>query len=286
MPSLTVTAWTTAPLEQARACFTDPAAVMTWNFATDAWSCPDATSDLRPGGTFRYRMAANDGSMAFDFAGTWEHVEPNRLVQVLDDGRRVEITFAAEEAGTRVTQVFDPDPDTPTEVQQAGWQAILHRFADTAGGGPVITLQQLEPRPLVGVRRTLPTTELAAFFAEALPKAMSWVSSKSIAPASAPMAMWCAMDMASGIADCHAGCFVHDTVEGEGDITAGMTQGGDVLTLTHTGSYDTIGRSWMAAYRRASELGREPGPGWEIYIDDPGHTPAERLRTLIHLPLT
>ncbi|MEM9695575.1 MAG: GyrI-like domain-containing protein [Myxococcota bacterium] len=74
--------------------------------------------------------------------------------------------------------------------------------------------------------------------------------------------------------------------DGEGEITAGETAGGDVLTVTHKGPYDTVGQSWMAVYKRAGELGREPGSGWEIYVDDPGDTPAEQLRTQIHLPLS
>ena len=285
MESITVTASTNTTPEQARACFTDPAFITRWNFASDAWSCPEATCDLRAGGAFCYRMAARDGSMAFDYSGTWEQVEPERLVQLLDDGRRVEITFTATESGTRVTEVFEPDQDAPRELQQAGWQAILHRFADVASGQPPITIQQHDARHLVGVRRQVPISELGAFFAEVLPKVMGWIGSKGVQPASRPMAVWCAMDMESGIADCHAGCFVHDKLQGEGEITAGETQGGDVLTVTHTGPYDTVGRSWMAVYRRASELGRRPGAGWEIYVDDPTETPAESLRTLIHLPV-
>lgn len=121
-----------APIERVRSKFTDPDAVRAWNFATDEWSCPAATSDLRVGGAFSYRMAARDGSMAFDYDGTWEVVELERLVQVLRDGRRVEITFTAVEGGTQVTETFDPDADAPRELQRAGWQMILDRFAALA----------------------------------------------------------------------------------------------------------------------------------------------------------
>ena len=132
---ITVTSHTDATIEQAWACFTTPDQITRWNFATDEWSCPEATTDLRAGGAFSYLMAARDGSMAFDYAGTWDVVEPHRrLVQVLDDGRRVEIRFEAAEGGTRVTEVFDPDGTVPRDMQQAGWQLILDRFARVAGG--------------------------------------------------------------------------------------------------------------------------------------------------------
>jgi len=150
---------------------------------------------------------------------------------------------------------------------------------------PDIQLVQEPPRPLVGVRRQVPVTELPAYFAEVLPKVMRWVQSQGVQPASMPMAMWCAMDMDSGIADCHAGCLVAHAVQGEGEITPGTTAGGDVLVTTHKGPYDTVGQSWQAVYKRAAELGRTPGAGYEIYVDDPTDTPAAELRTEIHLPL-
>jgi effector-binding domain-containing protein len=148
-----------------------------------------------------------------------------------------------------------------------------------------IELTQQAPRHLVGIRRKVHTSELPGFFAEVLPKVMNWVKANGITPASAPMAMWCAMDMESGIADTHAGCFVEGEVEGEGEITPGVTSGGDVLTLVHQGGYDTMGQSWGRVYGRAKELGRRPGAGWEIYVDDPGEVAADALRTEIYLPV-
>jgi effector-binding domain-containing protein len=141
------------------------------------------------------------------------------------------------------------------------------------------------PRHFVGIRRKVPTAELPGFFAEAFPKVMRWLAERDIAPVSAPMSMWCGMDMESGIADTHAGCFVEGEVEGEGEITPGVTAGGDVLKLVHRGPYDTMGRSWGAVYEHAKSLGRTPGAGWEIYVDDPEAVAADQLRTEIYLPL-
>ena len=148
-----------------------------------------------------------------------------------------------------------------------------------------IELTQQSPRHFVGIRRKVHTSELAAFFSEALPKVMGWIHEKGIAPASAPMAMWCAMDMETGIADTHAGCFVKTEVEGEGEITAGVSSGGDVLKLVHRGGYDTMGQSWGRVFAHAGELGRRPGAGWEIYVDDPGKVEPDDLRTEIYLPV-
>lgn len=148
-----------------------------------------------------------------------------------------------------------------------------------------IKLTQQPPRPFVGIRRKVHISELPTFFAEVFPKVMGWMGEQGIAPASAPMAVWCAMDMETGIADTHAGCFVATEVTGEGEITAGATEGGDVLTLIHQGGYDTMGQSWRRVFEHAKELGRAPKAGWEIYVDDPQTVAAEDLRTEIYLPV-
>jgi uncharacterized protein YndB with AHSA1/START domain len=75
-------------------------------------------------------MEARDGSMGFDFEGTYEEVdEPSAITLRLDDGRRSRTTFVAEGDGTRVTTTFDPEESNPVEMQRVGWQAILDNYA-------------------------------------------------------------------------------------------------------------------------------------------------------------
>jgi len=54
--------------------YTDPASIMQWNFASPDWCCPNARVVLREGGRHLARMEARDGSMGFDFEGTYEVV--------------------------------------------------------------------------------------------------------------------------------------------------------------------------------------------------------------------
>ncbi|MEM6294518.1 MAG: GyrI-like domain-containing protein [Myxococcota bacterium] len=149
-----------------------------------------------------------------------------------------------------------------------------------------IELIQDPPRHFVGIRRDVPVTELAGFYGEVLPKVMQWVTGKGIAPASAPMTVWCKMDMETKVADAHAGVFVGAAVETEGEITAGTTAGGEVLKLVHVGGYDSMGQSWGRVYARAKELGKTPGAGWEIYVDDPGVVDHAVMKTEIYLPVS
>lgn len=145
-----------------------------------------------------------------------------------------------------------------------------------------IELPQLH---FVGVRRKVPTTELADFYSEVFPKVMQWISEKGITPESMPMSVWCDMDMETGIADTHAGVFVESEVEVDGEISAGSTAGGEVLKLVHVGGYDTMGQSWGRVFKHTAELGKEPGAGWEIYVDAPTMVEPEELKTEIYLPI-
>jgi uncharacterized protein YndB with AHSA1/START domain len=74
-------------------------------------------------------MAAKDGSFSFDFSGTYEKVEENKLLEyVLDDTRRVTTTFEKQGDATVVTTVFEAEGTHSLEMQEAGWQAILNNF--------------------------------------------------------------------------------------------------------------------------------------------------------------
>ncbi len=108
--------------------YTDPDAIKAWNAASGDWHTPKATSDLRVGGNFCYRMEAKDGSAGFDFAGTFtEIVEPLRLEYQFAD-RHVRVEFSDTLEGVQVKVTFDAETEHSPEQQQQGWQAILDNF--------------------------------------------------------------------------------------------------------------------------------------------------------------
>lgn len=126
---VTVQAVIQAPVEKVWSYWTEPEHITKWNQASDDWHAPRAENDLRAGGTFLTRMEAKDGSMGFDFGGVYDEVNMHeRISYTLGDGRRVEITFAAEGQGTKVVETFDAESTHPVEFQQAGWQAIMDNF--------------------------------------------------------------------------------------------------------------------------------------------------------------
>ncbi len=132
-PKIEVTATVVTDPATTWMLWTTPEHIMNWNNASPEWHTPKAELDLREGGQFSYRMEAKDGSFGFDFGGTFDLVQaPALLAYTLGDGRKVEISFAANGSGTEVIQVFEAEEENEIEMQRAGWQAILNNFRDYA----------------------------------------------------------------------------------------------------------------------------------------------------------
>lgn len=127
-------------LEAAWQAYTDPQAIVQWNTASPDWHSPRSQVDLREGGRFSTRMEAKDGSMGFDFEGTYTRVVPGRLIEYrMDDGREVATRFAREPAGVRIQVDFDAESQNPAEMQRQGWQAILDSFGRYVEGKAPVT---------------------------------------------------------------------------------------------------------------------------------------------------
>ena len=127
--AITIKANVNAPVDKVWKLWTTPSDIMQWNTASDDWHTPHAENDLRIGGQFLARMEAKDGSFGFDFGGTYEEVIPNqKIIYVLGDGRRVDVTFEGNGNQTKVTETFDPESENSIELQRNGWQAILDNF--------------------------------------------------------------------------------------------------------------------------------------------------------------
>jgi uncharacterized protein YndB with AHSA1/START domain len=109
--------------------YNDPADIKQWNSAQEDWHTTHSTVDLREGGKFLSRMEAKDGSVGFDFEGTYTRVEPMRVIEYrMGDGREARIDFTERPEGTLVKVAFDAETENPPELQRAGWQAILDNF--------------------------------------------------------------------------------------------------------------------------------------------------------------
>lgn len=128
-PVITVQVTIAAPVEKVWQYFTDPVHIVKWNSASEDWHTPFAEADLKPGGNFLSRMEAKDGSIGFDFKGTYEVVEQNsKLAYILEDGREVSVVFSSTPQGTQLVEKFEAENQNSLELQQFGWQSILESF--------------------------------------------------------------------------------------------------------------------------------------------------------------
>jgi uncharacterized protein YndB with AHSA1/START domain len=126
---ITVETSVAAPIEMVWEAYTTPEEIKQWNAASDDWHTTSASVDLREGGTFSSRMEAKDGSMGFDFAGTYTKITEHKLIEYSFGDRSAQVVFTSHPTGVGVQVTFDSDPTHSTEQQRDGWQAILNNFA-------------------------------------------------------------------------------------------------------------------------------------------------------------
>lgn len=126
---ITIQTTINAPLEKVWNAWNTPEDIMNWNSASPDWHTPSSSVDLRVGGKFTSRMEAKDGSVGFDFEGTYTNVIDQELIEyTMSDGRNVSVKFVPENGQVRVIESFDPENQNPEEMQRAGWQSILDNF--------------------------------------------------------------------------------------------------------------------------------------------------------------
>jgi uncharacterized protein YndB with AHSA1/START domain len=127
--TITVESTVNAPVGKVWKLWTEAEHVRNWNNASDDWHTPNAVNDLRKGGNFTFTMAARDGSMSFDFGGTYDDViENQRIAYTMSDGRKAEVIFKANGGTTHIVETFDAENMNSHAIQRSGWQAILDNF--------------------------------------------------------------------------------------------------------------------------------------------------------------
>lgn len=129
-----------SPIDRVWEFWTKPEHIVNWAFASDTWEAPASENNLIVGGKFKTVMAAKDGSVSFDFTGTYKDIREHELIEydmdadsTLADGlegksRHVKTEFSVVPEGVKITQSFDPEKMNSEEMQRAGWQTILDNF--------------------------------------------------------------------------------------------------------------------------------------------------------------
>lgn len=132
---ITVETTVDAPVASVWKAYTTPEDITEWNAASDDWHTPRATVDLRVGGAFSSRMEAKDGSMGFDFEGTYTKIVDEQLIEYSFGDRQAKVEFEPSPRGVAVRVTFDSEETHSADQQREGWQAILtsfKRYVETA----------------------------------------------------------------------------------------------------------------------------------------------------------
>lgn len=126
---ITIETLVKAGLNKVWDAWNNPVDIKQWNTAQDDWHTTRSEVDLREGGKFLARMEARDGSVGFDFEGTYTRIVPHKIIEYrMSDDREVCVEFAEVAGGVLVKETFDAETENPAEMQRAGWQAILDNF--------------------------------------------------------------------------------------------------------------------------------------------------------------
>jgi hypothetical protein len=73
-------------------------------------------------------MEAKDGSMGFDFAGTYTKIIQHKLIEYSFGDRTAQVVFTPDPTSLRVQVAFDSGTTHSFEEKRRGWQAILDNF--------------------------------------------------------------------------------------------------------------------------------------------------------------
>ena len=125
---ITVDTTIESTIDEVWRAYTTPEDIVQWNAASDDWHTTSASVDLRIGGEFCSRMEAKDGSVGFDFAGTYTNVMPESLLEYSFGDRVARVDFTRVSQGVNVKVTFDAEETHSVQQQQDGWQAILNNF--------------------------------------------------------------------------------------------------------------------------------------------------------------
>ncbi len=125
---ITVETTVGAPIDQVWRAYTTPEDIMRWNAASADWHTTAARVELRAGGAFCSRMEAKDGSMGFDFEGTYTKIVPHQLIEYTFGDREAQVEFAEAPDGVAVRVTFDSEETHSVDQQRDGWQSILDNF--------------------------------------------------------------------------------------------------------------------------------------------------------------
>ncbi|HOZ84387.1 MAG TPA: SRPBCC domain-containing protein [Niabella sp.] len=115
--------------------WTNPNDIRLWNIPFENWRCHTIINEVNPFGIFEFRKETTDGNTGYEFKGRYREVIKYELIEyILKDGRKGAIEFQLIDQNTILRERFEPELQTPLNVQETFCQNVLERFKKYAEG--------------------------------------------------------------------------------------------------------------------------------------------------------
>ncbi len=146
-----------------------------------------------------------------------------------------------------------------------------------------ITSVELDAQPMIYVTATTSMAEMPAFMATAFATLGQFLGSYGVKALGPPLAIYHDWSGDKTAVDLGFPVSANDAKKAVGTVLAGMTPGGHALKVVHIGPYDDFPATYAAIGAAMTAAGIPVSTRmWEIYLGDPGVTPATELVTEIY----
>ncbi len=147
----------------------------------------------------------------------------------------------------------------------------------------------METRPsqtIAGVTDRCPLEEMPQAMGRNFGRLMAVLTEQGAVPAGPPMTLYPEPMTPDGPVVFVSAIPVQAGTTGDGDVEITEIPEGPIVVFMHEGPYAELGRTYGLAHEQMREAGLlVGGPPCEIYLNDPGDTPPERLLTRIEFPV-
>ena len=145
-------------------------------------------------------------------------------------------------------------------------------------------IRSTQERHTLVIRTSTPVEKLSEVMGSGYGEIMQVMGTSGVQPAGPPFAVYHNMDMSN--LDVEIGFPVTAKTQGSGRVKAGKLPGGKAAVTVHVGPYQKIEEAYNRLTAYVKEQGLETESFcYEFYLNDPGETKPEDLKTEIYFPV-
>lgn len=148
-----------------------------------------------------------------------------------------------------------------------------------------VEFKEITQRPVIGIRRRIPKSEIGKFIPEVFGKVGAFLNSRGMEMIGPPVAIY--YEVTENEMDVAAAGPVAEITATADDIIELELSGGKIASAIYTGPYEGIPAAWDEFMSEIVRQGKEPvEPCWEEYLTDPSSEPdSSKWQTLMVQPL-